>query len=714
MEDFIAITKLIKYTPDYPKPGINFADLTKVLTSASLRRLLRILCDNIGMDRDWVLVGVPTRGCHVALLAAAACGLDPTVIQLQKDGVGTLMPGSEEFCRSGTVYSDDRRSTFLIDGSGTDALRRAHTVIVCDDVIESGKTVSTIVGAIRKINPACRVTALCLMQLLDDDKAAAMGLNVHAVLDKTYSDGVIRPSDTLYRRPTALGVLRGATHIPRFTLDVPNRTAVYGPPSMTDHLIAYVANVNHAFVGDASWKYFAGGCPNFFVRKYDAPCNVVFLYDASTSVETQNYMVRELARICTGAMRIVIPYMPQATMERIDVPGTVATAKHFLDVLCSGLQPVAGGCIDVELIDIHCTGEALYVPSNVRAVLSTVIRKMVRADAHIVAFPDGGAFSRFSKQFRGFTQIAFDKIRDGAKRLITFKTKVGPRDIAGNEVTLVDDLVRTGDTLMKAAHELKARGASRVHVVFAHADLEPGRAHTLATCPDIDSITCSDSCLQKAYALQQIDCHRVRVVSVFGFVQSALSMPVGLAPIAAVASLDDDKNEAAFGFFNREVAGCRSGTRIAGLLSFAVNSRVPEQPVGDDQGVAGAQNRLNDTASLFECFPRIPTVAFESFMRRRADGSYVDTVCAMMLTAGGEVLGPAFVEGAVPPTALVDRAIAEHKVVGEVLMETDNLSSKAAWIDFYSTDGTTRVEQLNRALRQCVPASAIVITGGGR
>ena len=724
MEHFIAATKLIRTTPNYPAEGIAFADLSAVMTSASLRHLLRILCANIGVDRDWVLVGVPTRGCQLALLAAIASGLDrsaacpegPAVVQLQKGGAGTPMPGSVELCRSGTVYSGGRQTTFLIDEVSAASIRGARRVVVCDDVVESGATATAIVGAIRALNADAHVSVACLLHLRND-LSDNLPFLVHAVMEKRTPDAPLTPSWWLSRRPTLLGTLRGADTVPAHLIAADkdewlfaDRTAVYGPPSLAEHVIAYVANAPHAFVGLAHFDYFAGGGFNFRVQQYTKPCHAVFLYDASAHIDAQNTMVRALAAMPHVSLRIVVLYMPQATMERNDVPSAdsvlwgqraappmsvVPAAKYFLDALCAGLPD---GTI-LELIDVHCTAEASFVPSNVRVVLSSALRRMVPKGAHIVAFPDAGARNRFGSQFRGFTHVVCSKTRTGAERSVHITQVVGPLPIAGNEVWLVDDLTRTGNTLIETARALKAAGASRVHVVFVHADLEPGRARALIDCDAIDTITCSDSCPQKAYALREAagdpdDC-RVIVKSVLGFAASTIDQSISLAPIAAVASTNEDKCAAAFAGFQR------TNMRIVGLLPFAADSRVPEQPVGDEQGLAGARNRLASTSSLFACFPRVPTVAFESFMRKRADGSYVDTVCAMLLTRDNDVLGPGYVEGAVPPTEAAERAIARGMVVGALLQQEHNLPDKAAWIDCFAPNHETRVVQLELAMVRC-------------
>lgn len=717
MESFIKATKLIKYTKDYPKTGIEFADISEAVNDAATIKLLKIACANLGVDQDWVVVGIPTRGCLLALSVAFASGIEPKVVQLQKAGIGTLLPNSVELCKSGTIYSDEKKSSFFIDKNSYDAIRKARMVLVCDDVVESGKTMNAVRDAILEISMGARVDGLCFLILPNPNGSIHHHSRVHSLLDKTSEDGVIRPSELLRRRPHLLGTLRGVDSIPKsFRKTTP--VAVYGPRSMDEHIVNYVENVPDTFVGLIKWDRFAGGCPNIQYKEYDFPYNILFIYDASQETELQNYMVRELARTCCGSMRIVIPYMPQATMERVDVAGTVATAKSFFDVLCSDLPIVSNGRIVVEVIDIHQTGEMFYVPSNVRFVPTSVLHHLVRDNVPIVAFPDDGAFKRFSHYFRGFTQVICVKTRMGNQRMISVKTTVGPLKIDGNCVTLVDDLTRTGGTLMEAAKALKKLGAREVHVVFVHADFEPGRASTFVACTEIDSITCTDSCPQKAYALKMLNSGKVNIVSVFRFFSSIIGVAFSDV-ILAVASKDDAKNIAAYNVFNLTCNHHSLKTvhqpseNIRGLLSFQVDSRVPEQPVGDEEGIKGARNRLLSVMHLFNS--GIGCVAFESFMRKKADNSYVDTVCAIM-NIRCRITTPEFEESAIPPTELAERAISEGKVIGEVLMEEYNLYSKSAWIDCYAPNHQTRVEQLEKALmaNYCQMYHDVGFCNGGR
>jgi len=81
-----------------------------------------------------------------------------------------------------------------------------------------------------------------------------------------------------------------------------------------------------------------------------------------------------------------------------------------------------------------------------------------------VAFPDEGAQKRFGKSFVGFEQVICTKIREGDKRIVSVKEG----EIQGRHVFIVDDLVKTGGTLIEAKNALYRLGAAKVSAFVTH------------------------------------------------------------------------------------------------------------------------------------------------------------------------------------------------------------------------------------------------------
>lgn len=63
----------------------------------------------------------------------------------------------------------------------------------------------------------------------------------------------------------------------------------------------------------------------------------------------------------------------------------------------------------------------------------------------VVAFPDDGAQKRFKSCFEGYDVAVCAKVRDGDKR----RVQLNDGDVAARDVLIVDDLVRSGGTLIE-------------------------------------------------------------------------------------------------------------------------------------------------------------------------------------------------------------------------------------------------------------------------
>jgi phosphoribosylpyrophosphate synthetase len=72
---------------------------------------------------------------------------------------------------------------------------------------------------------------------------------------------------------------------------------------------------------------------------------------------------------------------------------------------------------------------------------------------------------RFQSQFYDYPLILCHKVRDGDKRIITVKEG----DVKGKHVLIVDDLVKTGGTLVECKNALLRAGASKVSAYVTHA-----------------------------------------------------------------------------------------------------------------------------------------------------------------------------------------------------------------------------------------------------
>ena len=135
------IKKTIRNIPDFPKPGIQFKDITPVLADARLfARSIDLLTENFAPGSVDAVIGIDARGFIFA--AAAALKLGTGFIPVRKKG---KLP-----------YSTHEQSYDLEYGSNTiaihtDAVKRDSRVLLIDDLLATGGTAQAAAQLIDKI-----------------------------------------------------------------------------------------------------------------------------------------------------------------------------------------------------------------------------------------------------------------------------------------------------------------------------------------------------------------------------------------------------------------------------------------------------------------------------------------------------------------------------------------------------------------------------------
>ncbi len=164
----------------------------------------------------------------------------------------------------------------------------------------------------------------------------------------------------------------------------------------------------------------------------------------------------------------VIPYMGYARQDREFLPGEIVTMKVIAGLLRSA------GASRIFVVDIHsktALRQFKSVGRDVSAVPDLARHlKRLRLKDPLVVSPDEGGRERagqFAKQF-GSDFIVLQKKRDrrtGRVRIIS-----PDLDEAGNrDLILVDDMISTGGSIVRATEFLKRQKCRRIFVACTHA-----------------------------------------------------------------------------------------------------------------------------------------------------------------------------------------------------------------------------------------------------
>ena len=168
----------------------------------------------------------------------------------------------------------------------------------------------------------------------------------------------------------------------------------------------------------------------------------------------------------------IIPYIGYARQDKQFLSGEVIT----MSVVAKMLQ--SAGAKKVIVVDIHSNTALNHfnIPTeNISAVpeLANYFKKLNLKNPLVVS-PDVGGSSR-SKKFASLLKtdfIVLKKHRDKKTGSVSIQT--AKMDVQGKDLILVDDIISTGSSIIKAAQFLKKQKCKRVFVACTHGLLVDG------------------------------------------------------------------------------------------------------------------------------------------------------------------------------------------------------------------------------------------------
>jgi adenine phosphoribosyltransferase len=144
----------IRGIPDFPKPGIPFYDISTLLRHGpAWRTAMARLAETISCHKPDVLAGIESRGFLVAAPLALELGLG--FIMLRKP---RKLPGLTIGLNYALEYGSDRIEL------QADAVRPGQRVVVLDDLLATGGTMSAGISLLRQAG-AVVPCAACLIEL---------------------------------------------------------------------------------------------------------------------------------------------------------------------------------------------------------------------------------------------------------------------------------------------------------------------------------------------------------------------------------------------------------------------------------------------------------------------------------------------------------------------------------------------------------------------
>ncbi|EAH5552321.1 ribose-phosphate pyrophosphokinase [Campylobacter upsaliensis] len=220
----------------------------------------------------------------------------------------------------------------------------------------------------------------------------------------------------------------------------------------------------------------------------------VFIIQSTCAPANDNLMellilTDALRRSSANSITAIIPYFGYARQDRKANPRVPISAKLVADLI------EAAGIDRVATIDLHAGQIQGFFNIPVDNLYGSIVFNDYIKSKHfknaVVGSPDIGGIARARSVAKklGLDIIIVDKRREKANESEVMNI-IG--DVNGKDVVLVDDIIDTAGTIVKAAKVLKEKGANSVMACCTHAVLS-GEAYERIAKGDLDELVITDT-----------------------------------------------------------------------------------------------------------------------------------------------------------------------------------------------------------------------------
>ena len=222
---------------------------------------------------------------------------------------------------------------------------------------------------------------------------------------------------------------------------------------------------------EVEFEHFPDGTPFF---KFDpGGLSTVYIewnYHNNEEMIFLMFLTRHLQNHGVKDINLVMPYVPNARMDRVKMDEDVFTLKYFAEFI----NYLAFK--SVYVLDPHSTvTEALI--NNIRIMPNDIypssMSKILSYDDEtdtFLFFPDEGAMKRYAPY--ADREYTFGiKQRDFATReIVGFDIAGDIKYIKNCNVVIIDDICGSGGTILHSAKKLKELGAKKIYVIVTHCE----------------------------------------------------------------------------------------------------------------------------------------------------------------------------------------------------------------------------------------------------
>lgn len=168
---------------------------------------------------------------------------------------------------------------------------------------------------------------------------------------------------------------------------------------------------------------------------------------------------------------VIIPYMAYARQDKVFLEGEIISISLIAELIESC------GTSEVITVDIHNELSLSYFSISIKnisaiPILAEYVRDNKTIDNSIIVSPDKGGITRATKfaELLRLKMLSLKKTRDRKTGLVSIEEKL-EFDVAGRDAILIDDMVSSGESIVKACRVLKKNKIRNIIVLCSHAIL---------------------------------------------------------------------------------------------------------------------------------------------------------------------------------------------------------------------------------------------------
>ncbi len=187
-----------------------------------------------------------------------------------------------------------------------------------------------------------------------------------------------------------------------------------------------------------------------------------------SNIMTQNileflFTVDAARRAGAKIKRIIIPFMSYARQDELYIKGESVSGV----VICIILKTLN---LPIVIFDIHSLKLQRYLKFMNISLLPMLVKNIPRGD-YIVVSPDFGGTKRAGEiaEILGTSLVTVKKTRKGGCLEVELNEELFKKSSLGvSNIIIVDDMISTGETLVKVVRLLKEKGAGKIYCISTH------------------------------------------------------------------------------------------------------------------------------------------------------------------------------------------------------------------------------------------------------